>query len=164
MGAPEADPRIDLLWDRDEPEDGALTARLRAIASRLLEATGAAERELSLVLTDAARMTEHNRVWRGVDGPTDVLSFPMDEGELVGAAAGVGPLGDVVICLDTAAEQAARHGWPLDHEVTFLLIHGLCHLQGHDHGDPDEAARMRAEEDRLLAVVAPGQGRPPTPY
>ena len=49
-------------------------------------------------------------------------------------------------------------------EVTFLLVHGFCHLLGHDHGEPEEAARMRAEEDRLLALVAPDLRRPPTPY
>ena len=139
-----------------------MTSRLEAMGAAMLEATGHRGRELSLVVTDSARMRDHNRAWRGVDGATDVLSFPMDEGE--GLPAGEGPLGDVIIDLDTAECQARAHGWATNDEVTWLLTHGLCHLCGHDHGEPEEAALMKAEEVRLLALVAPSLVRPPTPY
>lgn len=153
---------VDVSWDRADEDSGALTGQLESVADALLEAVGQGHRELSLVVTDSTRMTAHNRTWRGVEGPTDVLSFPMDEGD--GLPAGLGPLGDVVIDLDTAEVQAASHGWTLEDEVVFLLIHGLCHLCGHDHSEPEEATLMKAEETRLLAIVAPGRARPDTSY
>ncbi len=157
--------RVDVLWEHADPPDLDLEVRVTRVVADLLDAAGASQRTVSIVLTDDPQMAEHNRQWRGEDGPTDVLSFPMDEGEQLD----VGPdelacLGDIVISLDTAARQAAEHGYSTGEELAFLLIHGLCHLLGHDHGEPEEAARMRAEEDRLLALVAPGQRRPPTPY
>jgi probable rRNA maturation factor len=159
---------IDVLWQCTEPEDLRLEMRLERCAADLLDATGKADRELSIVLTDDPGIRTLNLRWRGLDCPTDVLSFPMDEGEPVpGPEAGAleaGPLGDIVLSLDTARAQAPEHGYRLDEELTFLLIHGLCHLLGHDHAEPTQAARMRGEEDRLLAVVAAGQPRPPTPY
>jgi len=120
-----------------------------------------------VVLTDDPAIRALNRQWRGLDEPTDVLSFPMDEGESPAAPTGgevASPLGDVVISLETAARQAPSHGYTLLDEVRFLLVHGVCHLLGHDHGEPEEAARMRCEEARLLAAIAPGQARPDTPY
>ncbi|MGM0575798.1 MAG: rRNA maturation RNase YbeY [Myxococcota bacterium] len=154
---------VDVLWAHTEPEDPALADLLRGRGVALLDAVGAPERELSILVTDDASMETHNARWRGVDAPTDVLSFPMDEGEAL-ASGVVPPLGDVILSLDTARRQAEEHGHPVDHELIFLLVHGVCHLLGHDHAEPDEAARMRAEEDRLLSAVAPEVTRPPTPY
>lgn len=155
---------VDVLWDRPDPEDEGMTALVRDRAARLCQAAGAGDRSLSVVLTDDATIAKHNLAWRGVDGPTDVLSFPMDEGDPVLDGSGLAPLGDVVLSLDTAGAQAAAHDLDLIEELTFLLVHGVCHLLGHDHGDPDAAQRMRAEEDRLLAAAAPGSRRPDTPY
>jgi len=155
---------VDLLWDRDDPPDEGLVSLVEERARLLMEASGATDRNLSLVLTDDPRIAETNETWRGVSGPTDVLSFPMDEGEVLSSGGAQDPLGDVMISLDTAGRQADEHALTLEEEVTFLLVHGFCHLLGHDHGEPEEAARMRAEEDRLLSAVAPGLRRPPTPY
>ncbi len=151
-------------WERPDPPDPVLVARIEGHTSSLLAITPAAGREVCVVLTDDARVRELNLRWRGVDAPTDVLSFAMDEGDPVAAGGPQMPLGDVVISLDTAAAQARARDVDLEQEATFLLVHGLCHLLGHDHAVPEEAAQMRAEEDRLLAHVAPGQKRPPTPY
>ena len=155
---------IDLLWDRDDAPNDALVSLVEERARALMEASGCESRSLSLVLTDDGRIAETNETWRGVCSPTDVLSFPMDEGELLSSGGAQDPLGDVMISLDTAGRQAHEHGLSLEEEVTFLLVHGFCHLLGHDHGEPEEAARMRAEEDRLLGAVAPDMERPPTPY
>lgn len=123
------------------------TAGVRRDARRLLRALaerepGLAEAELSVVLCDDPFIQDLNRAWRKVDAPTDVLSFPQDDPVT---------LGDVVISVDTAARQAAEQGHPLARELRVLLVHGLLHLLGHDHHTPAEAARMRAEEERLLA-------------
>jgi probable rRNA maturation factor len=151
---------VDVIWELAAPEDGALVAHVAAITEVLRAAVNVAEREICVVLVDDADIEALNLKWRDVDGPTDVLSFPVE----AGPQGPPGPLGDIVISLETSGRQAAGHGWSLHEELTFLLVHSVCHLMGHDHGEPGEAAKMRAEEDRLLAIAAPGQARPPTPY
>jgi probable rRNA maturation factor len=151
---------VDVIWELAAPEDGALVAHAATVTEVLREAVGAVDREICVLLVDDADIRALNLKWRDVDAPTDVLSFPVE----AGPEGPAGPLGDIVISLETSGQQAAAHGWTLQEEVTFLLVHSVCHLMGHDHGEPGEAARMRAEEDRLLAIAAPGQARPPTPY
>lgn len=147
-----------------ECED-ALVARLGELGEALLAAVDMADRELSLVLTGDAEIRALNAEWRGEDKATDVLSFAMDEGEaLVYPDGEAPPLGDVVISVEYTAAEADKLGMPRNALAAFLLIHGFCHLLGHDHAEPEEAAAMRAEEDRLLALVAPEIQRPPTPY
>lgn len=163
MVVSEMESAVDVLWEHRRDEDEALVALMTQRGAALLSASAMEERELSIVLTDDATIRRYNATWRGEDKTTDVLSFPMDEGE-GGPPGGGGPLGDVVLSLDTAAGQAEEHGHSLDDELTFLLVHGFCHLLGHDHAETDEAAEMRAEEERLLAQVAPDVTRPPTPY
>lgn len=161
---------VDLALEGQAEGEGALGRALAKSARALLAAAGLKRRALSLVLTDDAHIRQLNRDWRGEDKATDVLSFPMDEAVdpdvpvIRGGPAASGPLGDIVISLETTARDAAALGEPREALATFLLVHGFCHLLGHDHGEPEEAARMRAEEDRLLTIVAPGQARPPTPY
>ena len=96
--------------------------------------------ELSILLTDDDGIEPLNAHWRGVQEPTDVLSFSMDEGPV---------LGDVVISLETAARRVKPGEWSLQDELLFLLIHGLLHLLGHDHHEDDERASMEAAEQAL---------------
>lgn len=105
---------------------------------------------LSFVRDPAIR--ELNRMHRGKDVPTDVLSFPLvEEGDAYAGAERL--LGDVVISVDTARRQAADYDAPLAREVERLLIHGLLHLLGHDHLEPGERAEMESEERRLADVI-----------
>ncbi len=132
-------------------EDGVVAdgSAIEADARRVLEALDLDEPELSIVLTDDARIKALNATWRDKDVATDVLSFPQQEDEdVVG-----GLLGDLVISVETAAAQAAEVGHDLQTELRVLLVHGLCHLLGYDHLAPDEAAAMRDEEQRLLTVL-----------
>lgn len=123
--------------------------RLAAWGRRALAAAGCARLDLSVVLGNDEFVAELNQAWRDKAGPTDVLSFPQDGPE--------GPLlGDVVISVDTAARQAREHGHALDVELQVLLVHGLCHLLGHDHHDPEEAEQMAARERELLAALGEG--------
>lgn len=155
-----ADP-VDVVWELDTPQDAALVREVARVSEALRVAVGAPERDLCVLLVHDAEIQALNAQWRGEEKPTDVLSFPVDD---EGPQGPTMPLGDIVISLDTCARQAADHGWGVAEEITFLLVHSVCHLLGHDHGEPGEASRMRAEEDRLLAIVAPDQVRPPTPY
>jgi probable rRNA maturation factor len=118
------------------------------MADRMLGALGLDDAELSVLLTDDARIRELNRDHRHKDRPTDVLAFPLDESD-----DGHGPrlLGDVVISLDTAARQARGRRRELAAEVRFLLAHGLLHLIGYDHATPPEKRAMSALTRRLVA-------------
>ena len=157
-------PLVDVLWDSQTPEDTELISRVIQWAQTLLNVTGSSERSLSIVLCDDALIEELNSRWRDVAGPTDVLSFPMDEGEVLAIGDAPSSLGDVVISLETSARQAPEHGYTLHEELRLLLVHGLCHLLGHDHGEPDEAAAMRTLEEALLSQLDPSQTRPNTFY
>ncbi|MFT7578658.1 MAG: putative rRNA maturation factor [Myxococcota bacterium] len=151
----------------------AVADALTLCAEVLLSEIDASDRELSLLLTDDAHIQALNAQWRGEDKPTDVLSFAMDESDdpdteafagLAAEFAAIMPLGDIIISVETAARQGSETGLGLAGMCRFLLVHGLCHLQGHDHAEPEEAAQMRAAEDALWAVVGAGLQRPPTPY
>ena len=91
------------------------------------------------------RSKELNREYRGKDRPTDVLSFPMDDPVL---------LGDVVISIERAAEQAERYGFSEDEELARLLVHGTLHLLGFDHKNGGrQAAKMKRKEEELWALL-----------
>jgi probable rRNA maturation factor len=111
--------------------------------------------ELSVLLVDVAYMTELNHRWMGGDGPTDVLAFPMEEGtidpgpnEVIGAEPTL--LGDVVLCPEVAARQAQAAGHSAADELHLLTVHGVLHLLGYDHAEPDEEREMFTLQARLL--------------
>jgi probable rRNA maturation factor len=123
---------------------------VRARAERMLAALAMPEAELSILLCDDSTIHALNREFRGVDRPTDVLAFPMREGEHGELEPQL--LGDVAISLDTARRQAAAAGRTVVAEVTYLLAHGLLHLLGYDHATEAEDRRMRARTDALFAA------------
>jgi probable rRNA maturation factor len=110
--------------------------------------------ELSMVLLDTAAMADLHMRWMDLPGPTDVMSFPMDELEPGGRpdAPEPGPamLGDIVLCPKFAAEQAEAAGHSLGHELALLTVHGVLHLLGYDHAEPEEEKEMFALQRRLL--------------
>jgi probable rRNA maturation factor len=111
--------------------------------------------ELSILLVDVDYMTELNHRWMGGDGPTDVLAFPMDEGSVdhgPGEAGGEPALlGDIVLCPEVAAKQAATAGHSTDSELHLLTVHGALHLLGYDHAEPEEEREMFGLQARLLS-------------
>ncbi len=109
------------------------------------------EAELSIVLCDDAFIHPLNQQYRGIDKPTDVLSFAMGEGEEVFEQDPT--LGDVIISVETAQRQADARGHSLEQELRVLLVHGILHLLGYDHEEDAEAELMEAEERRLLSLV-----------
>ncbi len=117
--------------------------------------------ELSMVLLDSNSMADLHMRWMDLPGPTDVMSFPMDELEPGGRpdAPEPGPavLGDIVLCPEFAAEQAAAAGHSLGHELALLTIHGVLHLLGFDHGEPAEEKEMFALQRQLLEEWVAGQ-------
>jgi len=119
--------------------------------------------ELSVLLVDEPAMTELHVRWMGEEGPTDVLAFPMDELRLPQPGGGHSDhgssdpdtadvlLGDVVICPQVAAAQAAEADHDVQDEIDLLCTHGILHLLGYDHAEPEEHAAMFGLQDRLLA-------------
>ena len=118
--------------------------------------------ELSVLLVDERTMTELHERWMGEPGPTDVLAFPMDElrpPHLGGNRTGdpepggdPGLLGDVVLCPQVAAEQAVKAGHSAQDELELLTVHGILHLLGYDHAEPEEHAAMFGTQDQLLTA------------
>lgn len=106
-----------------------------------------------MVIVGDGEIRELNRDYLGRDKPTNVISFPMQEGE----GAGLNPmlLGDVVISADTAARDAHEAGIAFEEELRFLLLHGILHLLGYDHerGTEEEAARMEDREREIFALI-----------
>jgi probable rRNA maturation factor len=130
------------------------TSALEHLAVHLLAALRLhPECELGITLVDIDRMTGLHEDWMNEPGPTDVLSFPIDELRApdAGEAAAQGILGDIVLCPDFLAPQAERASRSLDEELQFLTAHGVLHLIGYDHQTPDDYAAMFALQDRLLA-------------
>jgi probable rRNA maturation factor len=131
-------------WAR-EPEAENTVRSAIAAAVRLAPAAG----EVSILLTDDAQVHELNRQWRGIDKPTNVLSFP--------AAAGPGSqalLGDIVIAYDTLARESEAQGTPFLHHLAHLTVHGFLHLVGYDHETDSQAESMEGLERDILASLA----------
>lgn len=127
---------------------GGVIPDLRRAILATLASEGAESREVSVLLTDDAEIHVLNRDYRGKDAPTDVLAFAFDEVEGGRAAppdAGPLPLGDVIISVERAEEQARSRRVELGSELELLAVHGTLHLLGYDHAEADEARRMRAK-------------------
>ncbi|MDR3315324.1 MAG: rRNA maturation RNase YbeY [Coriobacteriales bacterium] len=123
---------------------------LEGLALYALEQEGAPEAaELSVSLVDTGRIWELNRQYRGVDAPTDVLSFECER-EAEDGLSEVVLLGDVIIAIDVAREDALTYRSSFSDEMELLLVHGILHLLGYDHVHDDEADAMEAREDALL--------------
>ncbi len=143
----------------NESGDAVDEATLSALATHVIDGMSVHPlAELSIVLVDEAAMTELHEKWMGEPGPTDVLAFPMDElrpGHVSGGAedAPVDPalLGDVVLCPVVAARQAKDAGHSTEDELHLLCTHGILHLLGYDHAEPDEHREMFGLQAELLA-------------
>lgn len=109
--------------------------------------------ELSILLVGEDVMAGYHKRFMDLDGPTDVMSFPMDElrAPEPGQEPPRGMLGDIVICPQFTSAQAPGNGREPAEEIEYLLIHGLLHLLGHDHAEPDERSVMFGLNDRLIA-------------
>ena len=106
--------------------------------------------EVSLSIVDKDTIHKLNKDYRNVDRETDVLSFPMDEEAFDNEGSPIFLLGDIVICLDVARNQAAEFGHSLEREMMYLICHSTLHLLGYDHIEEDDKAKMRAKEKEVM--------------
>jgi probable rRNA maturation factor len=142
-----------------EVDEGSLSDLATFALSRLRIHPAA---ELSVLLVDAEAMSLLHERWMGETGPTDVLSFEMDELRPTpdDAEPEPGLLGDVVLCPQVATTQAATAGHPVAAELSLLTVHGILHLLGFDHAEESERAEMFGLQTRLLVEWAALRGQP----
>ncbi len=130
----------------DSPEVVVDVERWQRLALDVL-VDSAATGELTLTFIDRRDIADLNSEHMGTAGPTDVLSFPMDDEPVAGVPT---LLGDVVLSPSVAAAQFAEHAGTIDDELALLVVHGILHVLGHDHAEPAEAEVMRSRELELL--------------
>ena len=150
-------PEEKIVVEVDEPYAAEVDANDlgRAIAAALL-AEDRPDGEVTLLVTDDEAVAAYNQQYRGVEGPTDVLSFAAQEPTpgFVTAPEMAAYLGDIVIALPFTRRQAAALDRPLIDELRLLAVHGTLHLLGYDHAEPEEEAIMWAKQDAILAGLA----------
>lgn len=149
---------IDNLQDKHSADNLIILAESAVVKAIEFEGLGTCY-QVSMIFVDNEKIREINRIHRGIDRPTDVLSFPMldddeaydeenfeeldmDTGEVI--------LGDIVISVERAFEQSIEYGHSLEREIAFLTVHGILHLLGYDHETDDERKLMREREESIL--------------
>ncbi len=133
---------------------------LRGVAGQVLASQNVgADVELGLVIAGQDRVQELNREYRGRDEPTDVLAFSTveetgaDSPPFISPPDGLLHLGEVIISYPQAVMQAEEHRHPLKREIAILIIHGVLHLLGYDHEEPERERQMRAREAEILSDI-----------
>lgn len=152
----------EIYFESDLEEEFPYALLLNQVITAALEAEGVkAPCEVDVLITDDEGIHQINLEQRKIDRPTDVLSFPMfnytpgnppvDDAD-ADPATGLTPLGDMVISLERAREQAAEYGHSVERELSYLAVHSVLHLLGYDHVDEgEEKARMREREEAILS-------------
>jgi probable rRNA maturation factor len=139
---------INIEYQLKLPVDPVL---LEKAAQHTLDFTQAgSDLELTLVISNDRLLQQLNQQYMGIDAPTDVLSFPA---EYTDPDTHTRYLGDVLISLPRAQQQAASGGHPLYEELQLLVVHGVLHLLGHDHIETDETARMQLAQDAIMGLL-----------
>ena len=145
--------RLKILIDNQQKKKLS-TATIRQKTKQILNALGCNAHEISLVITDNTQIQQLNKTYRGIDKPTNVLAFPMQEGEFTNITPGL--LGDVVISCETAQKEADEANTTLLERISQLLIHGILHLVGFDHETSSSDARiMETKALELLRKLEP---------
>ncbi len=151
---------LDINWEEDSiPENkrGSFTGLLeQGIAKAIQLSAGSEEAEVSLTLVDDARIHELNRDYRGVDRPTDVLSFALqeessDEPDIMDYEDHL--LGDIIISVERARAQAIDYGHSFERELVYLAVHGTLHLLGYDHMEEADKEEMRRQEEAVMSQI-----------
>ncbi|MGG1877693.1 rRNA maturation RNase YbeY [Paenibacillus cisolokensis] len=159
---------LKLVWNNEQelyeiPEEWIVM--LERVLQKAAESEGVTEGEVDLTFVDDEQIHELNREYRGIDRPTDVLSFAMhemagDELEIIyeldeedEEAPVPDALGDIVISIPRAKQQSEEYGHSLERELSFLFVHGFLHLLGYDHQDDASEAEMMGKQEAVLAAL-----------
>jgi len=151
---------LDISWE----EESILLERREPLAAMLSQAIketirlsdGPEEAEVSLMIVDDQRIHKLNLEYRGVDRPTDVLSFALQEevDEEPDLEFEDDMLGDIVISAERAREQAQEYGHSFEREIVYLAVHGALHLLGYDHEEEQDKQEMRSKEEAVMTLVS----------
>ena len=144
-----------------EPETIELDEEIKHEIIRAVETMGelydAANCEVSITVTDDDHIHELNRRYRGIDRPTDVLSFAFNESDepeiIFDDEDHIDTLGDIIVSIDRAKAQAIEYGHSFKREIIFLIVHGMLHLLGYDHMEESERLEMEAEQKFVMAEL-----------
>ena len=142
-----------------EPENldvpNGLEAAVKLAAEKVAELYGLEHAEVSATLTDDAHIHELNKKYRGVDRPTDVLSFALTESDEPTVEGGPETeiLGDLILSVERVAAQAEEYGHSLKREAAFLTVHGMLHLLGYDHIKDEDREEMEAEQRTVMDAL-----------
>jgi len=151
--APTIDIRIDsALWEDQPLAEPAVRAAIAAAATAL----ATADSEVSVVLTNDAGIKALNLEWRGIDKPTNVLSFPAAK---IKSTGGAKLLGDIVVAYESLARECDAEGKDFLHHLSHLTVHGFLHLIGYDHQNDSNADEMEALESKIMSIL-----KMPDPY
>jgi probable rRNA maturation factor len=144
--APRVKLKIDVLVDSDRWNEPAKARSIvRRAVGRAAATASTTGTELAIVLTDDSAIRQLNRLWRGIDAATNVLSFPSKR-----AADEPAHLGDIVLAYETIAREAGADGKPFAHHLAHLVVHGFLHLIGYDHKKDSDAESMEQTERKIL--------------
>lgn len=124
---------------------------MRRAAEAALSDNDAPPSEISVVLSDDEHIRELNKHHRGMDKPTNVLSFPAARTKTATGAPRM--LGDIVLAFETVEREATEESKPLENHLSHLVVHGVLHLLGYDHEDDEEAEMMEARERQILSKL-----------
>lgn len=152
---------FDIVIDVDEPFEADVNrAELERVAQHVLQAEGVEPPvEVTIWITDEDELHALNRTYRDVDRSTDVLSFGADEDDaFVAAPDQPRHLGDLAVSFPHVVRQADEYGHSRQRELSYLVTHGLLHLLGYDHEQPDDTQRMRGREEAVLAALGITRG------
>lgn len=140
---------MNLLITNNTNENIDMNDKLYDVVKAVLDNEGLSmDYEVSITFVDKDEIHKLNREYRKVDRPTDVLSFPINEEFLIEGVDSM--LGDIVICMDIAKDQAKEYGHSLDREIMYLTCHSMLHLLGYDHIEEDDKKIMRGKEKEVM--------------
>lgn len=159
---------LQLAWNNEQNEmniSESLITMLEAVLVKAGELEGVTDGEVALTFVTDEQIHELNKDYRGIDRPTDVLSFAMketlddelqiiyelDEEHSLNSMPEV--LGDIIISVQTAQAQSEEYGHSMEREIGFLFVHGFLHLLGYDHQDEPSEAEMMGKQEAVLAQV-----------
>ncbi|WP_073028642.1 rRNA maturation RNase YbeY [Desulfosporosinus lacus] len=150
---------IDISWEEEsilqEQREPLATMLNKAINEAVRLSDGSEEAEVSLLLVDNQRIHALNLEYRGVDRPTDVLSFALQEEmeEEPEIEEEDEMLGDIVISVERARDQALEYGHSFEREIVYLAVHGTLHLLGFDHEEENDKQEMRSKEEEVMSKL-----------
>ena len=143
---------MNLLITNNTKENINMDTKLSKVVKTVLETEGLSYAyEVSITFVDINEIHQLNKEYRNVDRPTDVLSFPIDEDFIIDGVDTM--LGDIVISMDIAKEQAKEYGHSLDREIMYLTCHSMLHLLGYDHMNDKDKTQMRAREKEVMSKL-----------